>query len=502
MNAIEFILRPAHWFLFRLSARAQLAVLAIAGIAAIGAAHWAADAVAIATAIVFVYLLAAIASLFIGGLNALHTQLRTIRDGDLVHDTAVTGCTELVAIGAEAERLTRQLSQMVALTRSESQLISMSGELAARQAQALANRTESQAANLQQTRASLQTLVEAVRSNAEQIRAADEFAGRVRDDAAAGQASVQTASESIRRIEQRSSEMGEIISVINGISFQTNILALNAAVEAARAGDSGRGFAVVASEVRTLAQRSAKAAAEVKELIERSADEVKGGVRAIDASRKSLDHAVAGVRDVADRLRDVTSSSNQQSAGLQEIAQAVESIDDITRHFAQMVDGSVEAADGLRLRAEGLSEGVKTMRLRQGCADEAKAMAERAVRLIESVGLQEAARQFHDPKGSFRDRDMYIVVADRSDYFRAFGADPTKAGRLRNDCFPGDAENQRAIRDASWKAAEAGGGWFEFRAPHPLTKRPVQKVAYVLPAQDVRFAVQCSVNRGDGLALS
>ena len=499
---IERLLRPAHWFLLRLSVGGQLVALALAGIGTFVAARWASDAVAAACAIAFLYLLAAIAGLLVGGLNSLHTQLRTIRDGDLVQDIAINGCTELVAIGAEAERLTRQLSQMVALTRSESQLISMSGEHAARQAQALATRTESQAANIQQTRASLQTLVDAVRSNADQIRAADEFAGRVRDDAAAGQASVQTASESIRRIEQRSSEMGEIISVINGISFQTNILALNAAVEAARAGDSGRGFAVVASEVRTLAQRSAKAAAEVKELIEHSADEVKGGVRAIEASRKSLDHAVEGVRDVADRLREVASSSNQQSAGLQEIAQAVESIDDITRHFAQMVDGSVDAADGLRLRAAGLSDGVKTMRLRQGCADEAKALAERAVRLIESAGLEEAARQFHDPKGRFRDRDMYIVVADRRDYFRAFGADPTKANRLRSDCFPNDEENQRAIREASWKAAEAGGGWFEFRAPHPLTKRPVQKVAYVVPAQEMRYAVQCSVNRGDGLAVS
>jgi len=502
LNPIEHLLRPARWFLLRLSVSGQLGALAIAGIGAFAAAHWASDAVALASATAFLYMLTAISYPLTNGLNLLQTQLRTIRNGDLTQDIALTGSRELVAIGVEAQRLTHQLSQMVALMRSESQLISMSGELAALHAQELAHRTESQAASLQQTRASLETLVEAVRRNAEQIRAADEFAGRVRDDAAAGQASVQQASASILRIEQRSSQMGEIISVINGISFQTNILALNAAVEAARAGDSGRGFAVVAAEVRTLAQRSAKAAAEVKQLIERSTDEVNGGVRAIEASRKSLDHAVQGVRDVAERLRNVASSSNQQSAGLQEIARAVESIDDITRQFAQMVDGSVGTADGLRSRAAGLSDGVKTMRLRQGCADEAKAMAERAVRLLESVGLEEAVRQFHDPNGSFRDRDMYIVVADRSDYFRAFGADPKKAGRLRSDCFPGDVENQLAIREASWRAAEAGGGWIEFRAPHPLTKRPVQKVAYVVPAQSMRFTVQCSVNRGDGLADS
>jgi hypothetical protein len=124
-------------------------------------------------------------------------------------------------------------------------------------------------------------------------------------------------------------------------------------------------------------------------------------------------------------------------------------------------------------------------------------MAERAARLIDSAGGDEAVRQFHDPKGAFRDRDLYIVVADRNDYFRAFGSDPSKAGRLRKDAIPGD--NQVAIREATWRAVEAGGGWIEFSAPHPITKRVVDKLGYVVPALGGRWAVLCSVNRGDGL---
>jgi hypothetical protein len=123
-------------------------------------------------------------------------------------------------------------------------------------------------------------------------------------------------------------------------------------------------------------------------------------------------------------------------------------------------------------------------------------MAERAAQLIDRAGPEEAVRQFHDPQGAFRDRDLYIVVADRDDYFRAFGSDPGKAGKLRSEALPGD--NQSAIRDASWRAVDAGGGWIEFIGKHPVTKVPVPKMGYIAPALGGRWAVQCSVNRADG----
>jgi hypothetical protein len=392
------------------------------------------------------------------------------------------------------------LSQVVARIRSEAALVAMSGSEATQQARLLSQRTESQASSLQQTRAGLGTLLDAVRRNAEQVRAADARAAQVNDQTATGQAAVQASVESMHRIEQRARQMGDIIAVIDSIAFQTNLLALNAAVEAARAGDSGRGFAVVAAEVRMLAQRSAQAAAEVKQLIRRSNDEVASGVQTIERSHASLTQAVEGIRDVAERLREFARSSDGQNASLQEIAQAVATLDDITQHNARMAEGSVRTADQLRERAGRLSDGVQDMRLRQGCADEAKAMAERAARLIDSAGGDEAVRQFHDSKGTFRDRDLYIVVADRDDYFRAFGSDPSKAGKLRKDAIP--QGNQTAIRAATWRAVEGGGGWIEFSAPHPITKRIVDKLGYVAPALGGRWAVLCSVNRGDGLGAA
>ena len=496
MTSNPFV-QPAIRLLRRRPLGVQVGVIALSALAAVASARWGSDLLAAAGALQFLYLLLAFGLGVRSAVAALRRQLGAVCAGDLAQDIALEGRDELAALGSDAQRLSHQLSGVVARIRSEAQLVAMSGSEATLHAQSLSQRTESQAASLQQTRAGLGVLLDTVRRNAERVRAADARAAQVNEQTVAGQAAVQASVESMQRIEQRSKQMGDVIAAIDGISFQTNLLALNAAVEAARAGDAGRGFAVVAAEVRLLAQRCAQAAAEVKQLIRSSNEEVAGGVQTIERSHASLAQAVSGIREVAERLREFAVSSDGQNASLQEIAQAVETLDDITQHNARMAEGSVYTADQLRARAGRLSDGVQDMRLRQGCADEARAMAERAARLIDSAGGDEAVRQFHDPKGAFRDRDLYIVVADRNDYFRAFGSDPSKAGRLRKDAIPGD--NQVAIREATWRAVEAGGGWIEFSAPHPITKRVVDKLGYVVPALGGRWAVLCSVNRGDGL---
>ncbi|OLL32688.1 hypothetical protein BTH42_05535 [Burkholderia sp. SRS-W-2-2016] len=478
----------------------QWAIAVLSALVAIAAARWGGNYGAAFGVAQFLVIFGVIGDGLIDALATLRTQLQALCDGDLVRDVPLAGRDELAALGAQGGQLAEQLSQMVARIRSEAELIAMGGAQATRHATSLSQRTESQAASLEQTRASLQALLEAVRYNTDQTHQADERSTRAHADAVAGQAAVWASVESIERIEQRSREMGEILAVIDGIAFQTNILALNAAVEAARAGEYGRGFAVVAAEVRALAQRSAQAAGEVKKLIQHSRDEVSDGVRAIEGSRNLLARAVDAVSDVATLLRDVARSSNEQTAGLQEIAQAVEVLDEITQRNGEMVGGSVETASLMQSRADRLSEGVRYIRLRQGCAEEARAMAERAARLVDTEGPDAAVRRFHDPQGGFRDRDLYIVVADRDDYFRAFGSDPGKAGKLRKDALPGD--DQSAIREASWRAVEQGGGWIEFNGRHPVTKQPVEKIGYIAPALGGRWAVQCSVNRGDGLMAS
>ena len=491
MNQFSFWLR-------RLSLRWQLFVLAGCGILAVAAARWAGDTGALGGALLFLAVAWVFAQGLLEAIASLRAQLVAMCEGNLSQEPAVVaGGDELSGLEGHARELMRQLSQVVARIRSEAELVAMGGDQATEQARMLSQRTESQAASLEETRAGLQSLLEAVRVNSDRTHQADKNAAQAHAEVVAGLEAVRTSVASIERIEERSRQMGEILGVIDGIAFQTNILALNAAVEAARAGDAGRGFAVVATEVRGLAQRSAQAAAEVKQLIDHSRDEVASGVLAIEGSRQSLTRAVNAVGEVATLLSDVAGTSREQAAGLQEIAQAIEVLDDITQRNAQMVDRAVDTADRLRTRAARLSEGVRYMRLRQGCADEARQMAIRAARFVDTEGPEAAVRQFHDPGSSFRDRDLYVVVADRDDYFRAFGADPAKAGKRREEALPGD--DQTAIREASWAAVEAGGGWIEFTGRHPVTRQPVDKIGYVAPALGGRWAVQCNVNRGDGM---
>jgi methyl-accepting chemotaxis protein len=481
----------------RWSLRVQWSLILLSGSAAIAAARYYGDLGAAIGLAQFLLLSAWFGAGLQDAVGTLRRQLDALCLGDLVRDAGLPGRDELAAISRQNTQLAYQLSQMVARIRSEAELITMSGTQATQHATLLSQRTESQAASLEQTRGALETLLAGVRYNSEQTRQADARSARAHADAVEGQQAVQASVASIERIAQRSREMGEILSVIDGIAFQTNILALNAAVEAARAGESGRGFAVVATEVRALAQRSAQAAAEIKKLLQRSHEEVSDGVKAIEGSRDLLARAVTAVSEVAALLGDVARSSDEQTSGLQEITKAVELLDDITQRNGEMVSASVTSASQLQARSHRLSDGVKTIQLRQGCADEARAMAERAAQLIDSAGPEIAVQRFHDPRSEFRDRDLYIVVADRDDYFRAFGSDPAKAGRLRQDALPGD--DQSAIRNASWRAVEQGGGWIEFSGRHPITRQPVDKIGYIMPALDGRWAVQCSVNRGDGM---
>ncbi|HEY0820603.1 MAG TPA: methyl-accepting chemotaxis protein, partial [Rhizobacter sp.] len=336
-----------------------------------------------------------------------------------------------------------------------------------------------------------------VQVNASDAQEADGLAARVRQAAEGGTAIVASAVKSMQGLEQRSGQMTDIIGVINGIAFQTNILALNAAVEAARAGEAGRGFAVVASEVRTLAQRCAQAATEVKTLIEGSAAEVATSMGRIREASRSLESVVQGISQVADKARVISESSAAQRSGLQGMEQSVQSLDGITQSNARMVDSSVKSAERLREQARQLSASVGTMKLRQGCADEARALVERAVSLIGSAGLAAAVGRFHARDGGFVDRDLFIIVLDRKGYFRAFGMDPAKADK---PAVAAPGVNIDELNAKTYGAADAGGGWIEFKSLHPQTKLPVDKMAYVMPSGP-ELVVMCSVNKTDGAAL-
>jgi methyl-accepting chemotaxis protein len=222
--------------------------------------------------------------------------------------------------------------------------------------QDLSQRTEEQASNLQQTAASMEELTSTVRSTAETAGAANDLAGTASQAAAAGGDAVGKVVSTMNDISSSSRRIAEIIAVIDGIAFQTNILALNAAVEAARAGEQGRGFSVVAEEVRSLAQRSAGAAKEIKALIGESVDRVETGSRLVGAAGASMDNIVAQARRVSELIGQISSATSEQTLGIDQVGHSVALLDRVTQQNAELVEESAAAADGLREQALRLNE--------------------------------------------------------------------------------------------------------------------------------------------------
>ncbi len=232
----------------------------------------------------------------------------------------------------------------------------------------LATRTNAQAASIHATVRSMAELTGTVRQNAERANAANELAGSASEVAVHGGAVVAKAVQRMEAIDASSRKIADIITVIDGIAFQTNILALNAAVEAARAGEQGRGFAVVAGEVRNLAQRSAVAAREIKALIGESVSEVEAGSQLVRQAGATMEQVVASVHQVSDLIAGISSASREQAAGIAAIGNAIQAMDASTRDNAQLVEQAASAAESLEGEARHLAEVVSVFRLSQADA--------------------------------------------------------------------------------------------------------------------------------------
>lgn len=446
------------------------------------------------TGVAWIYLWAGSARAASRDMRAVASALDRALAGDLQTSPPPMHTPDAVELAAKLDGLLRQLSAVVAAVRSEAELVAMAGGRLAWTSTSLSERTEQQAASLQQTAATVTQLAEALQGNSSDMRDVAGMAREVMQNAESGSQVVQSTVSAMNAMAARAGKMTEIIDAINGIAFQTNILALNAAVEAARAGDAGRGFAVVANEVRTLSGRSAKSAAEISELIKGSIEDAMAGARQVNDTQEALMQVVRRMRDLAAKVRSVAASISDQSMHTQEIAQVVRALDDITQRNAELVGVSTQSSSALHQQASNLAGSVVSMKLRQGCADEARALVEAAAQLVRTQGIDAAAQRFHDRNGGFIDRDLFIVVLDSRGYFRAFGMDPTKANKP-SVAAPGvdaDALN-RAVR----RLAEQGGGWHQFRGMHPMTKLACDKMAYVLPAGD-DLIVLCSINKNDG----
>jgi len=285
--------------------------------------------------------------------------------------------------------------------------------------------------------------------------------------------------QSMGPLEVTSRRMSEIIGVIDGIAFQTNLLALNAAVEAARAGEQGRGFAVVAAEVRNLAKRSQGAASEIRGLIAESSSRVGDTVKSITEVNTTMESLVSGIGEIAMNINVMAEGSASQSAALEEVVHAVGDLDVLTQENTELVNRASDNSDRLIHQAATLESSVHDIQLRQGTADQARNMVFKAMEHIRSVGYDQAARDFHDPRFGFIDRDMYIFIFDRAGYYVVHASMPEKDGTdLRS--APGlDAD--KLVADA-WEVCDRDqGGWVNYTITNPVTREVQAKTSYVEP---------------------
>jgi methyl-accepting chemotaxis protein len=264
---------------------------------------------------------------------------------------------------ANLQAMQQSLARTVTEVRQGSESVATASTQIAHGNQDLSSRTEQQASALQQTASTMEELGTTVRHNADNARQANELAQGAASVAVKGGDVMGQVVTTMKDINHSSRKIADIITVIDGIAFQTNILALNAAVEAARAGEQGRGFAVVAGEVRSLAQRSAQAAREIKELITASVQRVGQGSALVDLAGKTMDEIVASIGRVSSIVGEISAASSEQSTGLSQVSQAVQQMDEATQRNAALVEQSAAAADNLKQQAQQLVQAVAVFKV-------------------------------------------------------------------------------------------------------------------------------------------
>lgn len=298
-----------------------------------------------------------------------------IGSGDLSHRLSTQRRDEVGQLLKALEQMQSNLAQVVNRVRQGSDSVASASSQIAQGNQDLSARTESQASALEETAASMEELGSTVGQNAENARQANQLAQSASLVAQEGGQVVMQVVDTMRGISDSSKRIAEIIAVIDGIAFQTNILALNAAVEAARAGEQGRGFAVVAGEVRTLAQRSADAAKEIKTLITDSVSRVEEDTTQVDQAGLKMTEIVTSIRRVTDIMGEISAASAEQSAGVGQVGDAVNQMDEATQHNAALVEEMAAAATTLRDQAHDLANAVSVFKLGTGAPALASARA-------------------------------------------------------------------------------------------------------------------------------
>ncbi len=286
-----------------------------------------------------------------------------IASGDLTARLHARSHDEIGQLLDGLQRMSESLAKLVADVRAGTETIDTASSEIAAGNQDLSQRTEEQASSLEETASSMEELTSTVKQNADNARQASQLAASASSIAVKGGAVVGDVVSTMGAISESSKKIADIIGVIDGIAFQTNILALNAAVEAARAGEQGRGFAVVAGEVRNLAQRSAAAAKEIKALIEDSVGKVDSGTKLVDQAGRTMEEVVSSIKRVTDIMAEITAASQEQSSGIEQVNQAVTQMDQVTQQNAALVEEAAAAAESMQQQAQALAQAVAAFKV-------------------------------------------------------------------------------------------------------------------------------------------
>ena len=298
-----------------------------------------------------------------GPVEDVVASVSRIAAGDLATKIASSGRDEIAWLNHELNQMRKKLQTTIAQVRESAEQVSVASSEIASGNTDLSTRTENQASGLQQTASSMEQLTSTVRQNADNAHQANQLVVTASDVATRGGEVMTQVVSTMNDINSSARKIADIIGVIDGIAFQTNILALNAAVEAARAGEQGRGFAVVAGEVRNLAQRSAAAAKEIKTLIGDSVEKVDTGAKLVDQAGATMDEILNSVRQVTHIMGEISVASREQSAGIEQVNRSIEQMDGATQQNAALVEQAAAASHSLRDQSQKLTEAVKVFKL-------------------------------------------------------------------------------------------------------------------------------------------